>query len=134
MNSDMIIARLPLIRNVLLIVATAILAATALAQRPLGIDVSHWQGPSIDWTNVKNSGIMFAWTKASEGDGLADGTFVINETKGKAAGVLMGAYHFARYDLNNGTTGAINEANYFWTVARNYIAGDGSYLMPMLDS
>src|ERR1051326_5351230 len=70
----------------------------ALAQRPLGIDVSHYDG-QVYWPNVKNnSGIAFAWSKATEGTTFQDAVFTYNQTNGKAAGVYMGAYHFARYD------------------------------------
>ena len=104
----------------------------ATAARPLGIDVSHHQN-SITWSSVKASGIVFAWAKATEGTTFTDPQFAINEVNARAAGVYIGAYHFARYDANLGTTGAIAEANYFWSVARNYIAGGGVYLMPALD-
>ena len=40
------------------------LALSATAQRPLGIDVSHWQG-TINWTSVATSGVSFAWCKAA---------------------------------------------------------------------
>ena len=105
----------------------------AMAQRPMGIDVSHWQGTGLDWPAIKNSGIGFAYTKASEGNGSADDTFVVNETNAKAAGVPIGAYHYARFDLNTGTNGAAAEAAWFWSVAKNYINPSGGYLMPMLD-
>ena len=105
----------------------------ALAQRPLGIDVSHWQGTAIDWAGVKSSGITFAWSKASEGTNYADDTFVTNQIKAVAAGVLIGAYHYADYDVNLGTAGAAAEASNFWSVAKNYLVGGGTYLMPMLN-
>ena len=104
----------------------------AVAQRPVGIDISTFQG-SIDWAKVKASGITFAWARASEGVGYTDPTFTINETNAVTAGVLIGAYHHGRFDLNTGTLGASDEANYFWGVASNYITGAGSYLMPMVD-
>src|ERR1035438_9491434 len=104
----------------------------AAAQRPVGIDVSTFQG-SIDWTKVKASGITFAWARASEGVGYTDPSFTINEANAQAAGVLIGAYHHGRFDLNIGLSGAAEDANYFWGVASNYIPGGGSYLMPMLD-
>ena len=104
----------------------------AMAQRPVGIDVSTWQG-SIDWPSVKQSGISFAWARASDGTNYIDDTFANNEANAKAAGVLIGAYHHARFDLNTGPSGATAEANYFWNVAKDYITADGSYLMPMLD-
>lgn len=109
-----------------------VLPERAMAQRPVGIDVSTWQG-SIDWPSVKQSGISFAWARASEGTGYIDDTFANNEANAKAAGVLIGAYHHARFDLNTGPSGAIAEANYFWNVAKDYIKAEGSYLMPMVD-
>src|ERR1039458_10331256 len=79
----------------------------AAAQRPVGIDVSTFQG-SIDWTKVKASGITFAWARAS--DGMAfDNTFTNNEVNAKAAGVLIGAYHNAEFELKFGTSAAITE-------------------------
>jgi GH25 family lysozyme M1 (1,4-beta-N-acetylmuramidase) len=105
----------------------------ALAQRPLGIDVSHYQGAGINWSNVKSSGVTFAWAKASEGTNFVDADFTINEANAKAAGVLIGAYHYADFNLNTGTNGAASEAAHFWSVARNYVTAGGAYLMPMLD-
>src|ERR1035437_1315643 len=120
----------------IIVLATAlellIVPERAAAQRPVGIDVSASQS-SIDWPNVKTAGISFAWSKATEGVGFTDGSFAVNEPNARASGVLIGAYHYARYDLNTGTSGATDEANYFWSVASNYIAGGGAYLMPMLD-
>ncbi len=99
----------------------------------MGIDVSHWQGTALDWPAIKNSGIAFAYCKATEGVGYTDPTFTLNESGAKSAGLPIGAYHFARYDSNPGTNGADAEAKYFWSVAKNYIKNGGSYLMPMLD-
>lgn len=100
----------------------------ALAQRPLGIDVSSYQGQP-NWSSVRGSGVVFAWAKATEGTGITDGDFVFNQNNGKAAGVFMGAYHFAH--PNAATPGA--EAGHFWGVAGPYIDNDGKTLMPMLD-
>jgi GH25 family lysozyme M1 (1,4-beta-N-acetylmuramidase) len=103
----------------------------AVAQnRPMGTDVSSYQGGGIDWTNVKKDGIYFAWTKATEGVDYEDADFAINEVNAKAAGVFIGAYHFAHYDLPNGP---VVEANYFWAFAKNYIKNDTLTLVPMLD-
>lgn len=106
----------------------------AEAQRPLGVDVSSYELSTINWNSVKSSGVVFGWTKATEGVGYTDADFATNEFKAKAAGVLLGGYHFARYDLNPGTTGATNEAQWYWSVAKNYITNGGYYLMPMLDA
>src|SRR5258707_11768744 len=102
-------------------------------QRPLGTDVSSYQGSGINWPTVKSDGVSFAWTKCTEGTGYFDADFAINEVNAKSAGVYIGAYHFARPDLNLFTAGADAEADYFWNHAKNYIQGGNSYLVPMLD-
>jgi GH25 family lysozyme M1 (1,4-beta-N-acetylmuramidase) len=109
--------------------AMAFSPSHALAQRPLGIDVSSYQGGSINWGSVRGAGITFAWAKATEGATIADPDFVGNEANGKAAGVYMGAYHFAHPNLNSPAT----EAAYFWSHAGAYIKADGKSFMPMLD-
>jgi len=96
------------------------------AQYILGIDISHHQG-SINWTQVYNDGKVFAFVKATEGVTYNDPRFVTNMNNGNNAGVVMGAYHFARPDNNS----AIDEANHFVNIAGNYIS-DG-FLPPVLD-
>nr|WP_245880728.1 lysozyme [Streptomyces zhaozhouensis] len=73
-----------------------------------GIDVSHWQG-AINWTSVRGSGIQFAWMKATEGTSFRDSSFNTNYPAAHGAGVIRGAYHFARPDVSNGAT----QANFF---------------------
>ncbi|HEY8458510.1 MAG TPA: lysozyme [Actinopolymorphaceae bacterium] len=73
-----------------------------------GIDVSHWQG-SINWTSVRNAGIQFAWIKATEGTSYKDPRFNTNYPAAYYAGVIRGAYHFARPDVSSGAV----QANYF---------------------
>jgi len=117
-------------RVIAAVFALTIGSGHALAgEHSLGIDVSSYQGGSIDWSSVKSSGRSFAWAKATGGTGVVDGDFTVNEINGKAAGVYMGAYHFAYPDLN--PPGA--EASYFWSEAGGYIKKDGRTLMPMLD-
>lgn len=58
-----------------------------------GIDVSKYQG-SIDWPQVRASGVEFAWIKATEGGDRVDDRFEQNWAGAKAAGVSRGAYHF----------------------------------------
>jgi lysozyme len=58
-----------------------------------GIDVSKFQG-EIDWNKVADSGVKFAWIKATEGGDRADQRFQANWEGAKAAGVPHGAYHF----------------------------------------
>src|ERR1039458_4284516 len=82
-------------RAALLIFSLAPGAVELFAQRPLGVDVSSYQGGSINWTSVKNTGVSFAWAKATEGLTVNDTTITNNEVNAAAAGVLIGAYHFA---------------------------------------
>ncbi len=60
-----------------------------------GIDVSHWQG-TINWTKVAAAGKRFAFLKASEATDYVDTTYPTNRARANAAGILVGAYHFAR--------------------------------------
>src|SRR5262245_35744114 len=58
-----------------------------------GIDVSHHQG-MIDWGKVAKSDVAFAILKATEGGDYVDDTFARNLAGAKAAGLVVGAYHF----------------------------------------
>jgi len=111
-------------------------SGTALAQtRPMGTDVSSFQ-PTINWSSMRTDGLSFAWTKATEGTYYQDAYFVSHVNGAKAAGVLIGAYHFARpgYDPNiTGANSADTEAQYFWNFAGSYVVAGGGYLVPMLD-
>src|ERR1051325_4862963 len=105
------------------------LSPRAAAQRPLGIDVSHYQGTALDWPAIKNAGISFTWAKATEGTGYIDNVFVINAVNAKAAGVFFGGYHYAHPESNT----SASEAAHYWAVAGPYIKGDGKSMMPMID-
>jgi lysozyme len=59
-----------------------------------GVDVSKYQG-DIDWASVRESGISFAWIKATEGGDVIDDKFSRNWENAKAVGIPRGAYHFA---------------------------------------
>ena len=59
----------------------------------LGVDVSHHQGP-IRWSELRSSGISFAFIKATEGADHQDAAFALNWQQAGAAGVARGAYHF----------------------------------------
>jgi lysozyme len=58
-----------------------------------GIDVSKYQG-EIDWHAVHDSGVRFAWIKATEGGDVVDSKFRANWEGARAAGVPRGPYHF----------------------------------------
>jgi len=96
-----------------------------------GIDVSHWQG-TINWPLVAKAGKKFAFMKASDGlitNGtmFVDTTYPTNRAQARAAGIPIGAYHFARPDATPGD--AIAEADHFVDTAAP-ATGD---LLPVLD-
>jgi GH25 family lysozyme M1 (1,4-beta-N-acetylmuramidase)/LysM repeat protein len=64
-----------------------------------GIDVSYWDS-GIDWPKVRATGQRFMFTKATEGDFYADPTFAANWSGAKTAGLLRGAYHFFRANVD----------------------------------
>jgi len=96
------------------------------AQLVLGIDVSHHQD-NIDWRLVANDGKIFAFAKATEGYTYDDPNFQTYMVNGTNSGIIMGAYHFARPDNNS----ALDEANHFVNIAKNYIGNN--FLPPVLD-
>jgi lysozyme len=58
-----------------------------------GIDVSNHQG-TIDWIQVANDDVSFAYIKATEGQDFVDKQFATNWAKSSEAGIPRGAYHF----------------------------------------
>src|SRR5436190_2651869 len=107
----------------------------APAQRPLGTDVSHYQG-TINWTTVKNGGMTFAWAKATESTGYVDPYYTNNIVNAKAVGIPIAGYHFARPSSNpniTGTNSADSEAAHYWNVVSNFVKVDGLSMIPMLD-
>lgn len=58
-----------------------------------GIDVSHHQG-DIDWQRVAADDVAFAIIKATEGGDHIDDAFATNLSEARAAGLVVGAYHF----------------------------------------
>lgn len=115
---------------------SVLLSIPAVAQRPLGTDVSGFQSNTINWTTVKNAGVVFAWTKATEGTYYSNPWFTLQESGAKGVGIYIGAYHYARPKDDPNITGPLSadtEAAYFWSVASNYVKYGGAYLVPMLD-
>ncbi|MGE5250617.1 MAG: GH25 family lysozyme [Bacteroidota bacterium] len=64
-----------------------------------GIDVSYWDS-GVDWPKVRATGQRFVFIKASEGQTYTDPTFDDNWLGARAAGLLRGAYHFFRCNLD----------------------------------
>jgi LysM repeat protein len=91
-----------------------------------GIDVSNYQAIA-DANAVRDNGITFAWAKATEGVGWTDPTFANKVAQLRDAGIVCGAYHFAR----GGNPAA--QAAYFRSVADAAGCLSTGALMPMLD-
>jgi len=90
-----------------------------------GIDVSYWDA-GIDWPKVRATGQRFVFAKATEGDFHSDQTFGANWTGAKAAGLLRGAYHFFRANVDGK-----KQANRFIEYVKS--ANDLGELPPVLD-
>lgn len=66
----------------------------ARTDKIFGIDVSHYQG-GIEWKNVADQGVRFAYIKATQGERYYDPFFQQNWSGvSKFKGILRGAYHF----------------------------------------
>ena len=74
----------------------------------IGHDVSGHQGP-VDWGAAAGAGAKFVYAKATEGTGFVNPQFPQQYNGSFAAGLVRGAYHFARPDVSSGA----DQANYF---------------------
>lgn len=110
------------------VAAATVPAAAASADVP-GIDIASYQHPygqAISWPDVSASGVRFVFTKASEGTGYASPWFRGDRSAAIAAGIGVGAYHFAQP-----ADDPVAEANAFLAVTgRTSTAG---MLPPVLD-
>lgn len=104
-----------------------------------GIDVSFYQ-KNINWSAVHDSGIVFAFVKASEGDlrghQIVDQYFKRNMDGGHSAHVLVGPYHLGHpeYKKNGSYNTAESEARLFLNTAGSYLTGiREGILRPALD-
>ncbi|MER5440078.1 lysozyme [Streptomyces sp. NPDC002790] len=73
-----------------------------------GVDVSGHQG-NVAWSTLWNSGVRWAYTKATEGTYYTSPYFAQQYNGSYNVGMVRGAYHFATPDTTNGAT----QANYF---------------------
>lgn len=89
-----------------------------------GIDVSHYQG-AVNWQSVKQTGISFAFAKATDGGSNVDSQFKNNWQGMKTAGIVRGAYHFFEP-----TQDATAQANNFVNTVESLQASD---LPPVID-
>lgn len=58
------------------------------------IDISHYENVSQDFSTTAESGIIAVILKATQGIGFIDPTFFERVSEARAAGLLVGAYHF----------------------------------------
>lgn len=90
-----------------------------------GIDVSYWNA-GIDWPKVRATGQRYVFVKASEADYYRDSTFDDNWLGAKSAGLLRGAYHFFRCNVD-----AKKQADAFINYVKAF--NDDGELPPVLD-
>ena len=115
------------------LVVCALLGQGAIAAASItGPDVSGWQHPSgaaINWGAVKADGQSFTFVKATEGNFYQNPYFSSDWSGSLSAGLVRGAYHFARPSTTAGS--AVAQANYF--VAKAGTQDTAGTLPPVLD-
>lgn len=90
------------------------------------VDVSSSNG-RVDWRRVRAAGIGACYLKASEGVTFDDRLYLGNRDRATAAGLNVGAYHYARPDLH---PSSLAEAEHFCKVVSKLGPTD---LRPALD-
>ena len=94
----------------------------------LGTDVASYQHPggqSIDWSAAAAAGESFTVVKATESTNYANPYMAADVTGARAAGLVVGLYHFARPEVS-----PTAQADYF---ARQVNGVAGTQLPPVLD-
>ncbi|MFE3633816.1 lysozyme [Streptomyces sp. NPDC059168] len=92
-----------------------------------GVDVSGHQG-NVAWSTLWNSGVRWAYTKATEGTYYTNPYFAQQYNGSYNVGMIRGAYHFATPDTTSGAT----QANYFVDHGGGW-SRDGKTLPGVLD-
>lgn len=93
----------------------------------LGIDLSDNNAGPFDWPQITNSGVRFAYIKASEGNSTSYDSLDSQYIGAKSAGLAVGLYHFAR-------PGVSPEANADAFAAQiNRLGAVAGHLPPCLD-
>jgi lysozyme len=98
-----------------LVMSVAVAGAGASADSPLdGPDVARYQHPNgagIDWHKAADSGVAFAFVKATESTSYTNPYFARDYADAYDAGLVRSAYHFARPKADRAT--ARDQADYF---------------------
>jgi GH25 family lysozyme M1 (1,4-beta-N-acetylmuramidase) len=74
-------------------------AAQAVSYSVTGVDVASWQHPNgaaINWSRVKGAGYDFAIVKATESTTYTNPYYAGDIAGARAAGLVIGSYHYAR--------------------------------------
>ncbi|MEU1367292.1 lysozyme [Streptomyces sp. NPDC005803] len=100
---------------------------TTRAVQTEGVDVSSHQG-NVAWSTLWNSGVKWAYTKATEGTYYTNPYFAQQYNGSYNVGMIRGSYHFATPDT---TSGAV-QANYFVDHGGGW-SRDGKTLPGVLD-
>lgn len=102
-------------------------AAVATPSGVPGVDVSGYQG-KVNWASWYSQGKRWAYTKATEGTSYTNPYFGQQYSGSYNAGLMHGAYHFARPDSGSGA----KQADYFVAHGGGWSA-DGRTLPGALD-
>lgn len=82
--------------------------AASLTASVEGVDVSSHNG-SVSWSTLWNSGVRFAYVKATESTSYTNPSFAQQYNGSYTIGMIRGAYHFATPDTSSGAA----QATYF---------------------
>lgn len=88
-----------------------------------GVDVSNYQG-DIDWQKMEDTGIDFAYIKATEGSSHVDASFEENWAEAQDTDIYIGAYHFFSFESSG-----LTQADHYISTVGNL---DGK-LLPVID-
>jgi len=100
-----------------------------------GIDVSSHNG-TVDWAKVADAGVKFAWVKATEGQTHVNRDWVKRYNGAPENNIVVGAYHFARPDLNkydNPEADAVAEFKHFRKTLEQVGGLESGNLVPAID-
>ncbi|WSA47551.1 lysozyme [Streptomyces sp. NBC_01803] len=92
-----------------------------------GVDVSGHQG-NVAWSTLWNSGVRFAYVKATEGTTYKNPYFAQQYNGSYNVGMIRGAYHFALPNVSSGAT----QAGFFASNGGGW-SRDGKTLPGVLD-
>ena len=115
------------------VVAPLNIVTAGPGSRILGVDLSRWQstGEPIDFNRMAAAGVAFAFIKGSDGLPNEDALAVPHVTNwapsAKAAGILVGYYHFARIPVTTKSALIISDAKNQAKLAADRLATLGGY-------